>query len=257
MTKLITVKPLIYSLLAGIFLGIYFRTWTGAPLFVFIITLYFVAQFIADHLRGKSTSYLCMVGVRVFMATLLVYLLPGGTIINNYVLYLLIAMGIPVVLYIISRNMVRVKLFLFPLALVTLGGIIYIAQPGIIANMINEFRVFFPSVVSRTTSEMRPLIFPSGNFSLFVVLSNYTMSFFLCLIALGMLAYQAIRRGSNEVILLVVWSLVILALAMAQIRFCYYFAVNVALLSGYLLWRILWRIGLRNLSIKNEEVKSG
>jgi len=241
-------KPIIYSLLAGIFLGIYFRIWAGAPLFVFIITLYFVVQFTADHLRGKSTSYLCMVGMRVFMVALFVYLQPGGYIIKAYVVYLIIAMCIPVVLHIISRNMVRVKVLYYPLALVTLGGIVYIVQPGIFTDMIGEFRVFFPSVVSRTTSEMRPLFFPSGSFSLSIVLSNYTMSFFLCLISLGILVYQTIRRGSNEVVLLVAWSLVILALTMAQIRFCYYFAVNVALLTGYLLWRILWRVGLRSLS---------
>ncbi len=62
-------KPLIYSLLSGIFLGIYLITWAGALLFVFIITVYFVIQFIIDHLKDRSTGYLGVVGVILFLAT--------------------------------------------------------------------------------------------------------------------------------------------------------------------------------------------
>ncbi len=49
-------RPLIYSLLTGIFLAIYLLTWVGGLLFVFIITVYFVAQFIIDHLRKEATD---------------------------------------------------------------------------------------------------------------------------------------------------------------------------------------------------------
>jgi len=37
-------KPIIYSLLAGIFLGVYLLTWMGALLFVFIISLCAISQ---------------------------------------------------------------------------------------------------------------------------------------------------------------------------------------------------------------------
>src|SRR4030042_1907314 len=62
-------KPLIYSLLAGVFFGIYFLTWAGALLFVLIIFSYFVIQFIIDHLKGRSTEYLCFVSTIVFLVT--------------------------------------------------------------------------------------------------------------------------------------------------------------------------------------------
>jgi len=44
--------------------------------------------------------------------------------------------------------------------------------------------------------------------------------------------------------LLIVWSLVILAATLGQRRFAYYFAVNVALLTGYISWRVLLLAGL-------------
>ncbi|MFC2017619.1 STT3 domain-containing protein, partial [Chloroflexota bacterium] len=67
-------KPIIYSLLAGIFLGTYLLTWSGALLFVFIISIYFIIQFIIDHLKHKSTDYLCLVGVILFFVSLVMFL---------------------------------------------------------------------------------------------------------------------------------------------------------------------------------------
>jgi len=65
-------KPFICSLLAGIFLGIYLLTWRGAFLFVFIIFVYFVIQYIIDHLGHKSTDYLCFVGTITFFVAFII-----------------------------------------------------------------------------------------------------------------------------------------------------------------------------------------
>ena len=74
-------KPLIYSLLAGFFLGIYLLTWMGALLFVFIISVYFIIQFIIDHLKQKPTDYLCLIGFIAFFIAMIMFLTaspPGG-----------------------------------------------------------------------------------------------------------------------------------------------------------------------------------
>jgi dolichyl-diphosphooligosaccharide--protein glycosyltransferase len=70
-------KPFIYSLLAGVFLGIYFLTWAGALLFVFIIFAYLVIQFIIDHLKSRSTDYLCFVSTITFIVALLMFVLTS------------------------------------------------------------------------------------------------------------------------------------------------------------------------------------
>ena len=71
-------KPLIYSLLTGIFLGIYLITWAGALLFVFIIFVYFVIQFIINDLRGEATEYLGIIGTILFLVAVIM-LLPVST----------------------------------------------------------------------------------------------------------------------------------------------------------------------------------
>ncbi len=79
---------------------------------------------------------------------------------------------------------------------------------------------------------------------------NFTTGFFFSFISFGILIYLVVKQGSAEKSLLLVWSLVILAATLGQRRFAYYFAVNVALLTGYLSWRILELAGFKELTAK-------
>jgi len=85
-----------------------------------------------------------------------------------------------------------------------------------------------------TVDEVQPLLLVGGRFSLSLAWGYFTTSFFLSFISLGILMYLIIKRGGADKTLFLVWSLVILAATLGQNRFAYYFAVNVALLTGYL-----------------------
>ena len=245
----ITTKPAIYSLLAGIFLGIYLITWIGALLFIFIISIYLVVQSVIEHLRRESTDYLCLVGITIFLAALAIY----GPVWHKplHMWSLVIALFIPVVLTVVSRGMTKIKIrpAYYPLTLVGLGGvglaIFYAIAPSFLKNMLSTFTIFTPKGVELTTLEMQPLLFPAGNFTLMLAWGNFTTDFFISLISLGILIYLVIKRGSAGKSLLLVWSLVILATALGQRRFAYYFAVNVALLTGYLSWLLLQLAGFK------------
>ena len=250
-------RPVIYSLFAGIFLGIYFLTWLGALLFVFIISLYFIIQFIIDHLKHKSTDYLCLVGVIVFFVTLMISLpVPRATL---YPVSLTIALLIPLVLSGVSWLMTRrdIKPAYYPLTLVGLGlvglGIFYMVNPSLLSSMLGRFSIFTPTGVSLTTIEMQRLLTPlapGGNFFDTPAWGNFNTSFFLSFISLGILIYLVIKQGNAEKSLLIVWSLVILAAALGQRRFAYYLVVNAALLTGYLSWRFLEFAGFQELATK-------
>ena len=150
------------------------------------------------------------------------------------------ALLIPLVLSGISWLMARgrIRPVCYPLTLVGLGlvglAVLYVIAPSLLGSMLGTFKLFVPTGAQLTTIEMQPLLFPGGNFSFAVAWGNFNISFFLSLISLGMLIYLIVRRGSAGKSLLVVWSLVILAATLGQRRFAYYFAVNVALLTGYL-----------------------
>jgi len=243
--------------LAGIFLGIYLITWLGALLFVFIISVYFIIQFIIDHLKHKSTDYLCLVGVILFLVALIIYAPLSYR--WHYLVSLVIALFIPVVLFFISRWMTSKgkRPAYYPLALTVLGAvviaIVYVI-PSLFEFVVSRFSIFVPSGVLLTTLEAQPLLFPQGNFTLALAWGNFTTGFFLSFISLGILIYLIIKQGSAEKSLLVVWSLVILAAILGQRRFGYYFAVNVALLTGYLSWQILRLAGFKELGTKTAEI---
>lgn len=247
-------KPIIYSLLTGIFLGIYLLTWRGALLFVFIISVYFVIQFIIDHLKHKSTDYLCLVGVVLFLIALLMFLPASREAL--YLSSLVIALFIPLVLRGVSWLMTRreIKPAYYPPTLVGLGlvglAIFFAIAPSFLGSMLAKFSIFTPKGAQLTTIEMQPFLFPRGDFTMAIAWGNFTTGFFLGLISLIILIYLVIKQGDADKSLLVVWSLVILAATLGQRRFAYYLVVNMAVLTSYLSWQILSWAGFKEWTTK-------
>jgi oligosaccharyl transferase (archaeosortase A-associated) len=242
-------KPLIYSLFAGIFLGIYLLTWVGALLFVFIIFVYFVIQSIIDHLRGNSNDYLCFIGTVIFFVVSVMFLPIFSDLF--YIVSMVIALLAPVLLVAVSRLMASrgLRPAYYPLALVIFGlvGLVvfYVVSPSLLRSMLENFGIFIPSGASLTIMEAQPMLFPGGEFSLDVVWGNFTTGFYISLGILVYLIYLIIKRPEADKTLLIVWSLMILAATLGQRRFAYYFAVNVAVLTGYFSWGILQFVGFR------------
>jgi dolichyl-diphosphooligosaccharide--protein glycosyltransferase len=253
-------KPLVYTLLAGVFLGIYQLFWSGGLLFVFIIVVYLVIQFIVDHLRHESSDYLCIVGTPVFLIAFLMLLPIFGNIGTIDRVSLTIAIVVPIILSIISRLMARKawKPVYYPLTLVGLAGIglaaFHAINPSLLQSMLGKFSIFTPGGAALTIMEVAPLLFLNGQFSLAMAWANFTTSFFISFIALGMLIYVAIKGKGAGKILFLVWSIFMLIAVLSQRRFGYYYAVNAALLTGYFSWKMLDLAGLRKLFAKSKEV---
>jgi len=258
----IITKPLVYTLLAGIFLGIYLLSWQGGLLFVFIIFAYLVIQFLIDHLRGKSTDYLGIIGtLSFFIATMMLLPILGkGGRETIYLASLLIAIVGPIALSGISRLMTSkaTRAIYYPAALAGLAGIsfaiFYAINPSLLHLMLSQFRIFTPAGASLTILEVHPLLFPRGHFSLQIAWLNFTTSFFISFISLGLLVYASVRKESADKTLFLVWSIVMLVAVLGQRRFGYYFAINAALLTGYFSWRILESAGISKLAAKPEGV---
>ena len=216
-------KTLLYTLLAGVFLGIYLLAWTGALLFVFIMFAYLVIQFIVDHVRHKSTDYLCIIGAPLFLVAYLM-LLPvlGVGSLDIYHASMLIAIVIPIVLAIISRLMARKGLrpFYYPLALLglTVVGLAALRgiSPSLFHGMFNLFSVFTPGGAMLTVMEVAPLLFPSGQFSLAMAWSNFNVSFFIAVVAWFMLIYPAVKEKRVDKIVFVASIIVLLITVRSQ-----------------------------------------
>jgi oligosaccharyl transferase (archaeosortase A-associated) len=248
-------RPLIYTLLAGIFLGLYLLVWQGGLLFIFIIFVYLVIQFVVDHLGHKSSDYLCIVGTPLFLVAFLMLLpvLGVGEFDALYRLSMPIAIVVPIVLSVISRLMASraLKPLYYPLALLGLLGIglavLYAINPSLFQSVFSQFSVFTPAGARLTIMEVHPL-------SLQIAWSNFNTSFFISFISLAMLIYVAGKEKGADKILFLVWSILMLIALFGQRRFGYYYTINAALLTGYFSWKMLDVAGLRKLLAKPKEV---
>jgi len=248
-------KPLVYTLLAGVFLGIYLLSWQGGLLFIFIIFAYLVIQFIVDHLRRKSNDYLCIVGTPLFLIAFLMLLpvLGKGGLDTISRVSLPIAIVLPIVLSIISRLMAgrAWKPVYYPLTLLGIAVIGLVAfravNPSLFQSMLDQFSVFTPAGARLTILEVHPL-------TLGIAWANFTTSFFISFISFAMLAYLVVKEKGADQTLFLVWSIIMLVAVLGQRRFGYYYAINVALLTGYFSWKMLDIAGLGKLLTKSKEV---
>ena len=237
-------RPFLFSLLTGLFLGLYIWTWQGALLIVFTMAAYFVVQFVIDHLKGRPTAYLSIVGTVIFVVTLLFIPVSGGAVYSSlYPPALIIAALMPVVLGLISRFMDRRKMSrgLYLLAVVVLGlaglGIFYLIKPSMARTMFDAFSIFKPTGTLLTTVEAQSILTPlrqgGGFFDTPAWLNFYLTLPFGIAALLILVGYSVLKRGNSENGVFVVWTLVMLVATIGQRRFAYYSAVNIAILAGY------------------------
>jgi len=248
-------RPLIYSVVAGVFLGIYMLTWVGGLFFVLLLFMYFIIQSVLDHLRGVSFDYLGIIGTSLFLITTIISLLflPKTAISSLYFPSFIIATLTPLVLPFLSRLLKNSKmaLFYYPLTVLAFSlaviAIVYLVDPSFLISMLQKLEIFTPSGASLTITEVRPLLFQNGSFTLSIAWHTLTTGFFLSFVSLGILTYLTIKQGDASKTLLLVWSLAMLLATFGQRRFGYYYAVNVALLTGYLAWQALNISGFKDL----------
>jgi oligosaccharyl transferase (archaeosortase A-associated) len=241
-------KTLIYSLLTGFSLGLYLLTWRGAFLIVIAILIYFVIQSIIDHIKGQSIEYL---GVVCGIAMLVAFILFAPVSVSRmYTVSLVIAFLAVSVITALSWFLARrqMKSLYYPAGILGIGVIgvlvLFLISPALFKSILDGFSVFIPSLTEKTILEMGSILFPGGNFSLYPIWGNYTTSFFLSFIALGILIYLLAKKGQTETLPLIIWSLIVIIATLLLRRIAVLLVLNVALLTGYLGWKALQLAGL-------------
>lgn len=255
------VQASIYSLLAGISLGLFLLTWKGAFIFSAIILAFFVVQSIIDCLRGRSANYLFFSGTLIFLSAALIFLpfIRDATYRASILLELIIVIAAALV----SRIVIKMgwRPFLYPLLLAVLGvavlGAAYLVFPaqlegiksGITANL-------SLSALDRTVSENLSVLSSAWQSALYVLWINYTTGFYLSLVAIVILIFEAVRGGRPGVTFLLVWSITMLLLTLMMLRFALFYAVNVALLSSYVCLKFFEYLGIIRRESANPAVQS-
>src|SRR5512136_322405 len=231
--------PAILSILtAGAYLlGLF--TMPTMILFALIVTAFTVFQFVYDFFRRRPSDYLLLANVIIFGVAILGLLAFGikhpGLDLSRYTLghiaaYLMIIVGTGILAG-LARFMKERPRYQYPLVLAAIGILVAIFLVGLVPDIYNVliaglFSFFGTQAVTLTVQEARgcdPL------------LAWATFQYGLILMGLGMVAvlYRNWREEHPDQIFVFIWALIILYSTWQHVRYEYYLAVNIALLSAF------------------------
>ncbi len=231
-------KTLLLSGITGIayLLGLF--VMPTMVLFAMIVGIFTIIQFVIDVFRGKTSEYLLVINTIIFSIAiigLLVYGLkdPGVNLIFysiGHVYAYLALIGGTGFLYGVARLVKEKDWYYYPAALIGSGIvfslILFIASPQLYNLFISSLFSFFgQQAVTNTVQEARGWA-PD--------LAWMTFNYGLILLAGGALVmlYNNLKEEHPHQIFALVWSLIMLISTWQHIRYEYYLAVNVALLSA-------------------------
>ncbi len=235
-------RALLWAVIAGVCLGLYLLAWRGGVLLLAILVLYMVIRCVSDYRRGSSLDDL----VLIFPVAGAIALLMAAPVIAAEPMTILYAMAMisvvvaPVVLRFLTAWGKRLGLSRWAFV-GALGGFLALAFMALVlifpvlAQYVRDAIDFMvPTGAHLSIMEMHPLFFPSGVFSVTVAWNNFTTALGVFIIALVVILRSPRRARGNDVTLLLVWSLAMLGAVLLQRRFGYYFAIDVAILCGFL-----------------------
>ena len=241
-------KTLMYSVLAGIFITALLLTWLGGFLFLGIIGIFAIIQFIIYHIKGQNSENLTVVGVTMLLSSLLT-LAPVsltthfGRVIDTLHLSLfqpllvalfLVAFGIIGLLAAYMKNMPKIYYPITIIGLVAIGSLgVYLIKPDLAISVFSGYGFFTRSGVLQTIAEAQPLFTDQTGIQLNTVASYFQLTLFLAFFGLFALAYKVYKNPDEPSLLFIVWSAVAFAITIVQTRFTHLLSVNVAILSGY------------------------
>ena len=218
-----------FAILAGAALGLYTLSWHGNLFFLFILITWFIIQFLYNYYKKKPVVMLCK-GVAIMFIIPAVVLTPYLIALRTAsTIYLLFSYGtalVPVVFFLMTKYIKNREAFLLILI-------------GLVAGLVSLSSVFYPSLPHTVIDAFRTVfiginspIAEVASSTPQVIVASYGVAF---LGFLGGLFFLIWKRGS---LLVIVWSLFLLAAAIGQRKWGYYFTLNVALLASYFVFEI-------------------
>jgi dolichyl-diphosphooligosaccharide--protein glycosyltransferase len=238
--KLETIKrPVFLAFLGGIayLLGLF--TMPTMVLFAMIVAIFTLVQFIIDVYRGEHSEYLVLINGIVFIVAIVGLLIFGIKSLDQISLavysighvyaYLSLIAG-TLALYGIGRVLEGKSRHLYPVVLIGASGaaslVLLLISPELFNLLISSFFSFFGQAAEvLTVQEAR-----GWDFDLAWATFNYGI--ILTIGGLAVLAYKNIREEHPHQVFTLLWSLIIIISTWQHIRYEYYLAVNVALLSA-------------------------
>lgn len=235
---------LLPSVLAGVAFGVGMLTSPTCILFLGIVGVYTVLQYSWNLFHGKSTDYLfiinCIIGV-IPLLFLVLNGIPSSTYslldysvaqIHIIVLFILGTAFIQILSLFFKKNPFFFILSIIVTFLAVMGILFLVSSPTLYSLWVTTGQLFNPGDQWATVKELKP-------WSLGEVWVSFNIGIILALAGLILIVYQFLKNEYPEGLYISVWAIWILLLTTLQIRWEYYCAVVISLLSAYALGCLL------------------
>ncbi len=234
-----------YWIFTGILLAFALFTWNGALIFVGLIGIFIVVQFVIDRFLGRKSDYLILTGFNTFLVTLLIIspIAIGRGFDNSYLPSMFHAGFLAVFIFIFMLLGLMLKMnfkkwWYYPMLLVSLSLAAFYPLtfffPQFYRSTMEGVGYLFGGGVLDTIQEAMPLFHKGSDFALNFLWGNYTLSFFVAIPAFILFIRKTVKEQYHpEDVFLIVWTLIVFTLTILQIRFVYLLSVNVAIFAAY------------------------
>jgi dolichyl-phosphooligosaccharide-protein glycotransferase len=231
-------KTLLFSCLAGIAYVLGLFVMPTIILFAMIAGIFTIIQFVIDVYRGRTSEYILLINGTIFIIAIFGMLVFGfknaGIDLSAYTIghiYAYIGMIAGTgLLYLIQIYLKGKERILFPAAIAGCGIlfalILYITSPQLYTLLVYDLFAFFGQApVTNTVQEAR-------GWSTEMAWITFNYGLLLMLGGILVMIYKNTRNEHPEQVFALVWSLIMLASTVQHVRYEYYLAINVALLSA-------------------------
>ncbi len=241
----------IRSALFGLCLAAYLLSWIGGPLLLLILAGWIALQLVVDRYRQVEPMLLADAVVPGLLVATLV-LFPGQATrpyaalpFRMLVVLLVVLAALSWLSIVTSRRGWSFARFVTSLAA---GVVIALALHAVIPGspmpqVLAELQRFFAPGAGTAIREVRPLFGSTILGSFTALWDQFTSASILAGVGLLLLANRCRKASTPAGLLLLVWSVAMLVATLGRVRYAYYLAINVALLSGFTL-HFVWRWAL-------------
>ena len=122
--------------------------------------------------------------------------------------------------------------------LLTIMGVGYTGFPQWLSDALSQVDSLILWRVNSTTAEELPILITLGSVTPEIPWVYFGLSWYLTFIGIGMMAYHW-RKSDLNVPFLLVWTLIMIIPTLAMRRFAYYSAINIVIVSGWVVWVIV------------------
>lgn len=258
-------KTLLFACLAGIayLLGLF--VMPTMILFAMIAGIFTVIQFVIDVYKNRTSEYLLVINTIIFIIAILGLAAFGfkneGINLSAYTVgHIFAYVGMIAgtgLLYLIQVYLKGRDKILYPAVLAGCGIVValllYLLSPQIYDLLIySMFSFFGQAPVTNTVQEARgwtaEMAWVTFNYSLILLVTGIIL-----------MIYKNTRNEHPEHVFALVWSLIMLASTIQHVRYEYYLAINIALLSAVTVSFVLEHCSpeIRRFRAQNQGSRSG